>query len=77
MENENINVNETPAVVSETAKEEKNCGPKKCRCCLNLILNIVAIVGVIVLFALYICGRSCSTAQKKSNSEHQHSLCEH
>ena len=66
MENENITNNELPV---KNTNEEKSCEHKNCKCCLNLILNIVAIVGVIVLFVLYFTGKSGKQQlSKKSNN---------
>jgi outer membrane protein len=52
---ENITTNESPV---KNTNEEKCCDHKNCKCCLNLTLNIIAIVGVIVLFVLYFTGKS-------------------
>ena len=66
MENENTTRNE---ILSEESKKEECCEHKNCKCCLNLILNIIAIAGVIVLFILYFIGKSDSgSSKKKSNN---------
>jgi outer membrane protein len=64
MENENIILNETPVEGTKEVKEGNSCENKKCRCCLNLILNVVAIIGVIVLFVLYFTGQPGSSSNK-------------
>ncbi len=66
MENENITNNE---ILTEENKKEECCGHKNCKCCLNLILNIIAIAGIFVLFVLYFTGKSSSKlSTKKSNN---------
>ena len=64
MENDNISTTENQ---SQEIKKEQCCEHKHCKCCLNLILNIVAIVGVIILFVLYFTGGSGSSRKSNSN----------
>ena len=55
MENENIinNGNEI-----KSTNEEKCCEHTNCKCRLNLILNVITIIGITVLFILYFTGKS-------------------
>jgi len=67
---EEIIKNNTPQV--ESAQEKScNSGEKKCKCSINIILNIIALIGVIVLFVLYFtknpCSYSSGTKSKKSS----------
>ncbi len=65
MEIENIINNEASA---NNSSEEKKCDTKKCRSCLNLILNIIALTGVIVLFILYFSGNKCQNKNMASKA---------
>lgn len=68
MENENLSNNNLIAEEVKNEKQEKPCEHKKCRCCLNLILNIISLTGVIVLLVLYFIGHSGTSTTKKSNN---------
>ncbi len=64
MENEDIVMNRIPVEEHKETTDNKKCEPKKCKCCLQLTLSIIAVVGVIVLFVLYFTGKSCSGTSK-------------
>ena len=61
MENDIVqNDLQQPVIESKSETSGNSCGEKKCKCCINLILNIIAMAGIIVLFILYFTGYSCS-----------------
>ena len=65
MENENINNNESEV---KNTSNEKCCDHSNCKCKLNLILNIITVLGVIILFILYYTGKTGKQQHsKKSN----------
>ncbi|NTW34421.1 MAG: OmpH family outer membrane protein [Bacteroidetes bacterium] len=66
METENIQ-NENPQIQKENTAN--SCEQKKCRCCLNLILNIVSIIGIIILFILYFTGNPSTSGRTKQTGK--------
>lgn len=68
MENENFTSNNPIPEEVKNETQEKSCEHKKCRCCLNLILNIISLTGVIVLLVLYFIGHTGSDSAKKSKN---------
>jgi outer membrane protein len=48
-----INDRQQPEAGSTPETPGNSCEKKKCKCSINIILNIIALIGVIVLFILY------------------------